>query len=112
MDMKLYSQNIEYIIEHVSEHRLYEQLAEECCELAQAALKMSRYLQKEDSVAMTEEEIYSKLDEEMTDVHVCMDTLYRRLTIDTELAAKKVARWKSRIDEIMNTDPEEAISHE
>lgn len=112
MDMKLYSQNIEYIIEHVSEHRLYEQLAEECCELAQAALKMSRYLQKEDSVAMTKEEIHSKIVEEMTDVFVCLDTLYQKQGIDMELAAKKVNRWKNRIDEIMITDPEEAISHE
>lgn len=112
MDMKLYSQNIEYIIEHVSEHRLYEQLAEECCELAQAALKMSRYLQNEDSVAMTKEEIHSKIVEEMTDVFVCLDTLYQKQGIDMELAAKKVNRWKNRIDEPIITDLEEATSHE
>lgn len=112
MDMKLYSQNIEYIIEHVSEHRLYEQLAEECCELAQAALKMSRYLQKEDSVDMNKKEIHSKLDEEMTDVFVCLDTLHRRPNINMELAAKKANRWKNRIDEPTITDPEEATSHE
>lgn len=112
MDMKLYLQNIEYISDSISEHRLYEQLAEECCELAQAALKMSRYLQEEDSVAMTKEEIYSKLDEEMTDVFVCLDTLYRRPNIDMELAAKKANRWKDRINETMITDPEEAALYE
>lgn len=112
MDMKLYSQDIDYIIEHVSEHRLYEQLAEECCELAQAALKMSRYLQKEDYVAMTKEEIHSKIVEEMTDVLVCLDTLHQRQDIDMELAAKKVNRWKNRIDETIKTDPEEADSYE
>lgn len=112
MDAKLYLQNIEYISDSVSEHRLYEQLAEECCELAQAALKMSRYLQNEDSVDMNKKEIHSKLDEEMTDVFVCLDTLHRRPNINMELAAKKANRWKNRIEKTMITDPEEATSHE
>lgn len=104
MNMSQYLQNIEYVRNHLSEHRLYEQLAEECCELAQVALKMSRYLQDEDSVAMTEKEINNKLDEEMTDIFVCLDALTHRPNIDMELAAKKANRWKNRIDKDMTIE--------
>ena len=88
---------IHEIREHVPAAALYEQLAEECVELAQAALKMARYLRNENPTPMTEEQITRNLVEEASDVHL----VAKILDIKDEPSAvnMKLIRWHDRIAE-------------
>lgn len=108
---KVYAEDIQYIQTHLPEHRIYEQLAEECCELAQAALKMSRYLQRRDRVGLAKDDIEAKLDEEITDVFLCLDTLKLPPKVDMKIAGYKANRWRTRIED-MTAGYEEAYSNE
>lgn len=59
------------------------QLAEECCELAQAALKMIRVLKKE-ATPVTEVEAVEKLIEELADVEIMQDLTKEKLLLPPE----------------------------
>jgi len=72
----------------------YEQLAEEASELAQAALKKSRKLRGENYTPKSMEEIDKALEEEVTDVDLCLDVL--NLAGSSELRSKKLDRWINR----------------
>lgn len=74
---------------------LLEQLAEECSELAQAALKYSRVLRGENPTPVTEMEAYTKTIEEYTDVIQCAIEL--DLSIDQSQLVRKDKRWNERI---------------
>lgn len=91
--------DIDYIREickRVPEAALYEQFAEECAELAQAALKMARCLRGENPTPMTEEQIRHNLVEETSDVHL----VSRILDIKPDLytVSAKLARWYERLE--------------
>ena len=58
-----------------SEECLYEQLAEECSELARAALKLSRHLRGENQPRETWAESYANFREEITDVKLTLDVI-------------------------------------
>ena len=73
---------------------IYEQLAEEASELAQAALKKSRKLRGENYTPKSMEEIDKALEEEVTDVDLCLDVL--NLAGSSELRSKKLDRWINR----------------
>ena len=85
---------INQIQELIPEAALYEQLAEECSELAQACLKKARKLRDENYTPKTMEEIDANLEEEYTDVRLAAETC--GLTIDWNLARTKSIRWIER----------------
>lgn len=82
--------------EKIGEVAVYEQLAEEAAELAQAALKVSRILRGENPTPVTLEEAKDHLIEELTDVYVCCSEL--RIDYDHDIFDSKVRRWMSRIE--------------
>lgn len=74
------------------------QLAEECCEGAQAALKLRRAYDGEKQLKSPECRI--KLIEEMVDILICMDVIMTDL--DSKYADDiyeiKLKRWEKRLD--------------
>lgn len=100
------------IVEHIGVPALLEQLAEECCELAQASLKMARKLRDENPTPKSIEDIRDNLIEEIADVDVCLDRIedetdiVDRLTLATiEIDKKK--RWKERLEQHSGIDYDE-----
>ena len=83
------------IIEEIGEAAMLEQLAEECTELAKAALKMARIIRKENPTPVTEKEAIDNIREEYTDVVQCAGEL--SLTVDEEQMARKHERWEKRV---------------
>lgn len=93
------------IIEKIGEPAVLEQLAEECSELTQAALKLARKMRDENPTPKTEAECWESLKEEMADVMLCMDTYMEKYSNDfyVEVATirdEKKARWEQRIKEM------------
>lgn len=91
--------DIEYIHEirkRIPTAALYEQFAEECTELAQAALKMARHLRGENPTPMTEEQIKHNLIEEASDVHTVSKIL--DIKPDMHIVNAKLARWYERLE--------------
>ena len=89
-----------YMRDHIGEPAMYEQMAEECVELAKAALKMARIERGENPTPKTKEQAMADLIEEYTDVCICGDEL--GLTADTDLATKKLARFVQRQNQAKN----------
>lgn len=90
--------NIDYIREinkRVPTAAMYEQFAEECVELAQAALKMARHLRNENPTPMTEEQIKHNLIEEASDVHLVSKIL--DIKPDMQIVGAKLVRWYDRL---------------
>ena len=85
---------VERIRELIPEPALYEQLAEECSELAQACLKKARKLRNENYTPKTMVVIDANITEEYTDIqlvsHVC------GIFMDWSMARKKADRWIKR----------------
>lgn len=86
----------EFILSHLSEASLYEQLAEECVELAHACLKKSRKLRDENSTPLSDKKIDIAIVEEFTDVMVACDML-PHVHVDNKLYHDKVVRWSERL---------------
>lgn len=90
--------NCEIIINRVGEAAIFENLAEECTELAQAALKYARYLRGENPVdsKLSKEEISMQVYEEWNDVELIAK---RILNIESseDQQAFKTARWLTRL---------------
>jgi NTP pyrophosphatase (non-canonical NTP hydrolase) len=90
------------IYEAIGEAAALEMLAEECCELGQAALKLARIVRGENPARITYEEAYLKLVEEVADVCNALDVLdegvmakYNR-SLDHEtrdVMPAKLTRW-------------------
>lgn len=70
------------IIEKYGEKYMLCQLAEECCELAQAALKLVRVWNKE--TPMREDEAREHLVEEIADVHVMAGAVFEHMLFKSE----------------------------
>lgn len=89
------------IFEAIGEAAALEMLAEECCELGQAALKLARIVRGENPARITYEEAYHTLVTELTDVCNAVDVLDEglvergvRLVLDgVELTPAKMTRW-------------------
>ena len=85
----------------MSEEELLCQLAEECNELAKAALKLRRVLAGKNPTPVTEEQARENLLEEIADVDLCIEVL----GINTpfygyligNITDEKLARWMSRL---------------
>ena len=80
--------------ETIPEAALYEQLAEECSELAQASLKMARKLRNENYTPVPIDEISENLIEEFSDVVLCAATL--QIQPSDDVIKFKMDRWYSR----------------
>lgn len=76
---------------------LYEQLAEECSELTQAALKMARIMRGDNPTPVTQNEASAAIEEEYTDVELCAGLL--GLKCNPYIATEKLDRWVERIKE-------------
>lgn len=93
------------IIEKIGEPAVLEQLAEECSELTQAALKYARKQRGENPTPKSFDECYDALQEEMADVMLCMEAYMENHSNDfyMEVATikdEKKARWEQRIKEM------------
>ena len=86
----------EHVKECIGEAALYEQMAEECTELAQALLKKARKLRGNNPTPRTMEEINASIEEEYTDVCICADML--DLDVNNNTYDAKVFRWAGRVD--------------
>jgi len=82
------------IADIIPEPALYEQLAEECSELAQAALKKARKLRNENYTPKTMDEIDSDISEEYNDVKLC--TMVLNLSENPRTITNKLNRWIRR----------------
>lgn len=80
---------------------LLEQCAEECAELAQACLKMSRKIRGENPTPKTMQEVTCDLNEEIADVMLCVNTLVEAGIISNEsiesVIMQKEERWVKRL---------------
>lgn len=90
-------------IKECGEPALLEQLAEECTELAKAALKMARKERGENPTPISLFEIIRSVHEEIADVQICIDELFGTGWLDgRQIEAIKKAkreRWEGRIHE-------------
>lgn len=89
-------EKINYIRSKVSTTDMLVQVAEECNELSAAVLKLIRKLNGENPTPKTDEEIKANIQEEMTDVLLCMNVL-GELYIDKEQYNRKLDRWMQRL---------------
>jgi NTP pyrophosphatase (non-canonical NTP hydrolase) len=99
---------IGYIMRNISQAALLEQLAEECTELAKAALKLARIERDENPTPVTRDEAIEALCEELCDVYVCeilceLDYDMSWRDIDNHMD-EKVCRWAERIREAKERD--------
>lgn len=83
------------IVDHIGVPALLEQTAEECCELAQACLKMARKLRDENPTPKSVEDIRDNLVEEMADVNVCLDAIIYTTELTNPPEMNKVEHEKS-----------------
>ncbi len=74
---------------------MYEQLAEECTELAKASLKMARIIREENPTPVTRKEAIKSIIEEYADVKLCAVELGIRL--DYRIIVRKADRWRNRL---------------
>lgn len=90
---------IKYVREHLTSAALLEQLAEECTELAQAALKLARIHRGENPTPVHMAEAVDELCEEVADVMLCKAVEAfdddKLLSIERE----KLDRWVERLGE-------------
>lgn len=90
------------MFEKIEESIIYEQLAEECSELAHISLKMARKLRGNNPTPMTKEEILEGLNEEIADVMLCIDILLEDRQIMSHesvesIMIEKRQRWIQRL---------------
>ena len=86
------------LIEKVGEPAALELLAEECVELAHAALKLARIERGENPSPLGREECIAKVIEEMADLRICLDELMSTDWFDMdELMDMEIAK-RGRMD--------------
>lgn len=86
---------VNFIKGALSEASLYEQLAEECVELAHACQKKARKLRDENPTPMKTDEIDKNVVEEYTDVRLVAHLL--NIDVDAQLYWEKSERWTERL---------------
>ena len=96
------------VIRSLGEPALLEQLAEECSELAQAALKLARLERGENPTPKTLDECFGALIEEMADVKLCIWVVesIRGFNLSCNCDRKR-ERWAKRIREARGETPGE-----
>ena len=87
----------------ISVPALLELTAEECTELAHAALKLARYLRGENPTPADSDMLAMKLHEELADVLVCSNVLVEAdmliPAIIKQYEKNKIERWAERLKE-------------
>ena len=86
------------IKQKVSEAALYEQLAEECVELAHAALKLARIKRGENPTPISVEGALGAVMDEYTDLRLVAYVL--EMGWDIEVFEQKLLRWHKRLREV------------
>ena len=86
------------IRQKVPEAALYEQLAEECVELAHAALKLARIKRGENPTPISIEVALGAVMEEYTDLRLVAYVL--EMGWDIEVFEQKLLRWHKRLGEV------------
>lgn len=107
--------SMDVILNSIGAPAALEQCAEECSELAQACLKLARKIRGENPTPCSEESLYAALEEEISDVELCIDVLLRWLFLidedsdNTNIIKRlddnrfeKLDRWKYRLGESNN----------
>ena len=92
------TEKVNYIRSKVSTTDMLVQVAEECNELSAAVLKLIRKLNKDNPTPKSEREIIASIQEEMTDVFLCIDVL-GGMYIDKKQYNYKLNRWVERLKE-------------
>lgn len=87
------------ITSKLSKASLYEQLAEECVELAHACQKKARKLRGENPTPLTMSEIDTAVIEELTDVTLVARLI--NLDCDIQLYWDKYDRWCDRLNGLL-----------
>ena len=77
------------------------QLGEECSELSAIVFKLIRKIDDNNPTPLYFNEIMEKVDEEITDVMLCLDIMHEVFG-DMELYRKKLDRWVKRLEEKEN----------
>lgn len=105
-----YKNNIVYIADTLSEAAVACQLAEECSELAKAALKLYRCVTDENPTPMKREEIIKSITEEFADVECAFNVLSSKVHIRygdvLKNYDKKMARWALRMKGLRKNETE------
>ena len=83
-----------------------EQFAEECVELAHAALKYARAIRKENPTPVNQQEAWDHLREEFDDMLVCGDVV--GVMANPEKMWEKRQRWVSRLKEMQGSGTDDA----
>lgn len=73
-------------------------LAEECCELAQAALKLRRCYDGTNPTPADSDKQYERFLEEIGDVELYLDQLSINSQVIMDYKAMKLNRWKQRLE--------------
>lgn len=98
------------ILNKIGEAAVLEQLAEECTELAQSALKLARKIRGENPTPKSLEECKASLQEEAADVELCINILpdgYIDWVEYGKTMAQKHQRWLERLEiKEAENDPE------
>lgn len=87
--------NYTHILDTISDAAFYEQLAEECVELAHACLKKARKIREENPTPLSSEDIDDMIEEEYTDVILVSEMI--GLSINRDTYYKKIDRWAERL---------------
>lgn len=90
----------EKIKQHIPQDELLAQLAEECAELSQAALKLRRALTGINPTPVTAEEARKNLVEEIADILNVSDLLLEIDDVDEiyDIVQRKRERWLKRLE--------------
>lgn len=90
------------VLNTIGEPAVLEQLAEECAELAQAALKLARIERGENPTPVQWIAAQRLLLEEIADVEVCLSVLSTGNVLNLEYVQNvedlKLKRWKNRLE--------------
>lgn len=97
-DLPRIEESIKQIREKVPVPDIFDQLAEEAAELAQAANKMARVMRGTNPANIDEREAIKRVVEEYTDVHVVAKDILE-LQVDGLQADYKIDRWAKRLEE-------------
>ena len=91
---------INYVRRELSAAAMFEQLAEECVELAHCAQKQARLIRGENPTTYEMVDLVKDTDEEVADVLVCFELI--GLQPNQALMTAKMDRWANRIATIAN----------
>lgn len=102
---KASEEDIPDLVEYIGTPAMLEQTAEECAELAKAALKMARELRGENATHKNPDDILNNLHEEVADVSTCIYHLINHTDLCPEndierIFNEKAERCRKRLAEV------------